>query len=450
MQTQKTLDIGRTTTVNPNQLAADITSSGSSNWWDQTWRPVQWLDRPDNENEQRLQNDAVLYSFLTEMGQYTPTTRALMDNPYIYYRIDTRKDAFTHLRFDLASDDVYLYVEEPKLFFPKYVMHLSQTNQQLVVEEVDYDLSETWTNGAGDVANVKVNRTYYGAAVAANAGDLVEIGLPEFGELGSSADTGMLLPGDPQFQIVTMFGWNVQTSVMQMNSNMGPGTYGTHDANMMYAEMRAKQAMQTEILHGKRAARASSNAEEGMIYRSAGLVEQIGDNVLHVDGTGNGLVWGNLSDYIDEMYVSQNSGGMKDGFFGDRLFAETRTTAMQEGRLSEDVSYNPQLGTDVFTVTTDGGKSLNVKRADHAFPDAKADWGIIVDQNVLTTASYKGFEGMVWSDNVETGEEEITRKKQVLYGSVSTIITDPSCCGVIRSAGAGVNVVRGLNESQYL
>ena len=59
----------------------------------------------------------------------------------------------------MSAADTKISIGEASLVNAGYILFVPQTGEQLLVTEVDGDLSEAWTNGAGDACNVTVDRS---------------------------------------------------------------------------------------------------------------------------------------------------------------------------------------------------------------------------------------------------------------------------------------------------
>jgi hypothetical protein len=177
--------------------------------------------------------------------------------------------------------------------------------------------------------------------------------------------------------------------------------------------------------------RGSRTSDEGMIYRTNGLIPQIKDNVLNYGSVGNTATYGNISEFIDGTFESANSTNTKYVPCGEKLFMNLLNTARQESRLAEGPAYNPALGVDEFMMTTAGGKTVTVAKLRFAFMGSLADWGAVLDLGNIARGEYKDF-GWKWYMDLEAPIQGLTKKTDALLGSVAVTVRDPDTCGVIK------------------
>jgi hypothetical protein len=426
MNSQKTFGALPLSTINPSKIGAQATDV-----FDTSFRPLQWDTPPTEENMQQPENTAALYTLLDKL----PGHGNAWTNPTVWWRIENRLNMFTSLLSNMSAADTYISVGEASLLKAGYILFIPQTSEQLLVLEVDGDLSESWTNDASAACNVRVDRSILpGPTLAATAGFEVRAGVPLMGEFGEPKEGVVTVPGDPQYNLIQLFGLYIQMSKMQRASLM-EGDYGTHEQLVRENESYLSQQLQNTVLFGRRG--SYNHDDEGMIYLTNGLIAQLKDNVLSAGTNGNTLTYQNVSNFIDGTFESANSSATKYLASGELLFMHMLNTATQEGKLEENPRYNPGIGVDEFTFTTAGGKSVTVGKMRFAFMGALKDWGIVLDLGNIGTAEYADF-GWKWYMDLEAPMQGITTATDALVGSIAVTVKDPDTCGVIKGGTSPV------------
>jgi len=413
-------------TINPSKVGAQATDS-----YDQFYRPMQWMHNPIEENLQRPENVAALWTLLEKL----PQKGNEWTNPTMHWRIEDRLNMFTSLTTALAANDTYLNVAEPLLLKTGYIVFLPQTGEQVLVIEVDPTQANGWTNNASVACNVKVDRSILaGPKLAAAAGTEVRAGVPLMGEFGAPKEGITSVPGDPQYNFIQLFGLYISISNMQRNSLMS-GDWGTHERLVRENESYLSQQLQNTLLFGRRM--AYKHPDEGMVYMTNGIIPQLKDNVLSAGSVGNTLTYANVSDFVDGTFESANSGSSKYIACGEQLYKNLHQTARQENAITDDGNngYNPAIGVEEFSFKTGGGKNVSVGNYRFAFMGALKDWGTVLDLTNIATGAYKGF-GWRWYMDLEPPMQAITKKTDALVASTAVTVKDPSTCGVIKG---GVN-----------
>jgi len=420
MDTQKTIGALPVSTINPSKYGAQGTELLSS-----PWRPMQWMHDPTQENMQQLENDAALWTLFEKL----PSKGAAWTNPTLWWRVENRLNLFTSLTTAMTASDTYISLVAPEMVKAGYVLVLPQTGEEVLVVDVDYDLSEGWTNDGAVACNVRIDRTtLHGPSLAASAGYEVRATAPLMGEQGEPKEGITTIPGDPMYNFIQLFGVYVRMTRMQKASLMA-GAYGTHEELTITNESYLKQMIQNTMIFGRRG--TQNDADEGMIYRTNGLVQQIKDNVLSLGGVGNTAGYGNISEFIDGTFESANSSASKYVPCGEKLFANILQTARQEGALEEMPKYNPELGVDEFVFKTAGGKNATISKMRYAFQGTLADWGIVLDLANVARGEYADF-GWRWLMDLDNPMQGITTKTDALIGSIAVTVRDPDTCGVIK------------------
>lgn len=411
-------------TINPSKIGAQATDV-----FDTLWRPLQWAHDPTNENLQQPENEAALWTLLQKL----PSKQNAWTNPTLWWRVENRLNMYTALVTAMTSADEYICVAEALLINPGFILYLPQTNEQVLVTDVDAAFANGWTNDGSVACNVKVDRTFLpGPTMAASKGAEVRAGVPMMGEFGEPKKGVVTVPGDPMYNFVQLFGMYIQISKLQKNSLMA-GDYGTHQQLVKENEAYLAQQLQSTVLFGQRGTINSSG--EGMVYLTNGIIAQLKDNVLSVSGVGNELTYANVSEFCDQTFESANSSASKYLPCGERLFMNLLNTARQEARLVDEPHYSPSLGVDEFSFTTAGGKTVTVAKMRFAFQGSLSDWGLVLDMGNLATGEYEGFQ-FKWFMDLEAPMQGLTKQTDAMVGSIAVTVFDPSTCGVIRGGVA--------------
>jgi len=422
MQTQKTYGSGILTTINPSKIGAQGTD-----WQNTAWRPMQWLYGEIDENFQQDENDENEYALYTLIsGQRGPD----LVNPSGWWRVENRLATNSHLVFAMAAADTYIDIAEPGLYRAGYDVHMPQSGQHVMIVDVDPTYANGWTNLAGDACNMKLDRTLLSGPTGVSAAALTQTtaGVPVMGELGEPKEGIFTVPGDPMYNLCQNFGLYVSMSNMQRNSLMS-SDYGTNQQLVQENESMLSRMVQQTILTGFRG--SVNDSDEGMIYQTNGLINQIQSNVLSVSGVGNSLTFGNISEFCDGTFESANTGSMKNLVCGETLFMNVVNTARQESKLTQEITWNPALGVHEARFVTSGGHTIVIQKMRFAFQGVYADWGLVLD---LSNISYHEYAGMSWRwiFNLENPMQAITKQTDAIVGSLMVTIKDPDTCGVIR------------------
>lgn len=419
MNTGKTFGILPLSTINPSKIGAQATDV-----FDSQFRPFQWMHDPTQENFQQLENDSALLTFLDRL----PSKGNAWTNPTMWWRIENRLNMFTALTAAMSATDTYISVAEPLLLKTGYIVYLPSTGEQLLVVQTDADLSEGWTNDAAVACNVQVERTTQaGPHLAAALGAEVRAGVPQLGEFGEPKEGITTIPGDPMYNFIQLFGIYTSISRMQKASLMA-GDYGTHEKLMKENEQYLGMMLQNTVLLGRR---MSISTDEGMVYRTNGLIHQLKDNVLSLGSVGNTATYGNVSEFMDGTFESANSSATKYCPVGEQLYMNLLNTARQEAHLVEGPAYNPALGVDEFKMSTAGGKTVTIAKMRFAFQGEMKDWGLVLDEGNIARGEYADF-GWKWYMDLEAPIQGLTKQTDALLGSIAVTVKDPDTCGVIR------------------
>ena len=434
MRTGKAFGSGTQTTINPSKIGAGLTSI-----YDMRYRPLYWIGDELDERMQRIQN---IHSLTTLMDTLPEPTSYTLTNPAAHWTVENDLDLFTYIDKAMSASDTNISIAEPKLAKVGWRLILPATNQILYVTAVDEDLSEDWTNDAGDACNVQVNRTKLSAhSVAASLNAEVRPALPVLGESGIPKEGISEVPGDPIYNYAVMSGIYVKMTVLQRNMLMA-GDYGTHEKLVQDNEKLLAVMAQASMLGDVR--KAVNDDDEGMIYQGNGLIAQCHSNVLNLGNVGNNATFQVMSELWDQTFDSANSSASKVHVAGARHYMNLLNAARQEAKITEDTHYNPAIGVNEFTCDTGGGNSVAVQRHPHAMNGSYTDCGLTLDMGLLARGQLAGFEGWKWSFDLDDNSlQGLTLNTSAIVGSQMIAVLDPDAFAFVR--GGTTPVVKSRN-----
>jgi len=398
---------GTILTTNPSEI-------GSFDW-DNRFRVQLWEDAPEAVRMQQKENDAQLITFMNKL----PRASREWTNPIMRYSIDTRLDSNTTLSAAYSTGTT-IYITDWELIHAGSVIYLPDTGQQMLV-------TATPTS-----TTVTVNITKLGGInIAASKGDAVMIGAPYMGELSELRESSTTVPGDPQYNYITMAGKYFAMSKMQLNSAMTTD-FGTLPKEMENLQFSLLQQVQTSLLFAQRT--TWNDADEKQVYVGNGLASQLQDNTLNLGTLGHNATWANFNDFFEPMFESSLSAMKKDMFVGPALFRDLLNTARTVNRIElnetgKTTYYSPDLGSLTFDITTDTGHRISVHEEKWSLADL-SDWGFILDSNNLGAGQYKGL-GPQWFMNLQSNSE-VMKVKHGFFMSWALNVFDQSTMGIVR------------------
>ena len=256
-------------------------------------------------------------------------------------------------------------------------------------------------------------------------------------ELGTPHRGTTTTPGDPVYNFITLAAIYFNMSTMQLEAEMR-GDWGTESKELDNIVNQLRRRQQFDILFAQRA--TWSDADEQQVYQGAGLVQQLQDYVLNAGSSGNTLSWKNLNDFIEPMFESSLSAMEKNAFFGSALFRDALNVARDVGRVmlieGRETYYEPELGSNACTLSTDSGKRVVVREEKWAFGGKLSDWGIVLDSNNMGAGQYRGMGEQVFA-NIQA-PREITTLSHAVLTSWGVNVYDDSTMGVVRGGTKGL------------
>ena len=439
MRTGKSFGSGIQTTINPSKIGAGLTSL-----YDARYRPLFWIG---DELDERMQVRQNIHSLTTLMDTLPAPTSYTMTNPSAHWNVENNLNLFTYLTAAMSASDTNISLAEPKLAKVGWRLSLPGTNQILFVTAVNEDLSESWTNAAGDACNVQVNRTKLSAhSVAVTVNSEVRPSLPMLGEKGIPKEGISEIPGDPMYNFAQLSALYVKMTVLQRNMLMA-GDYGTHEKLIKDNEKLLAVMAQEHLLSGVR--KAVNDDDEGMVYQGNGLIAQIHSNVLNLGNVGNNATYQVMSELWDGTFETANSSAGKTHVAGARHYMNLLNAARQEAAITEDTHYNPAIGVNEFTCSTGGGNTVKVQRHADAMNGGYSDCGLTLDMGLLARGQLAGFEGWKWSFDLDDNSlQGLTLNTSAIVGSQMIAVLDPDAFAFVRGGTTPIlknrNTVNGI------
>jgi len=400
---------------------------------DNQYRPLQWLEAPNEIDWLYKENDAILLSLLEKM----PNMDMTMDSPVINWTEDSRLESATTFDKAMTVADTYLDLVDPYIAVIGTYLFVPETSEIIEVIDVDYDLSESWTNAAGDAANVRVVRGKNGtAAQAASIGQHAIAMGPFMAEQSDPRDGNGRLPGESMYNYVSVVSQTFGVTKMQDNS-MVFDSWGQVPKAMLDTVFDIRHRMQYALLFNARATEATT--DEGQLYMSAGALNYIKDGFLDLGNYQSDLTWPILNDYMEARFDPAASSQSKMLLCGPQLFRTMLKYAREIGRIQEGPYYDETIGGNTFRLSTDGGFTVVVVMDKWGLQSlyGLGNWGFLLDMGNIMGAHYKGLE-FQWIQNIQANRS-VMQREDCFLGSFSLIMLHQETHGVIR--GGDENIV---------
>lgn len=419
------------TTVSPSALSAlDLGNVSAIDF-----RPSNWWGRPDQIFEQSVENDFALLALLDQAVD-GGVEHFDLSQPVAKWRVGRPADLWTTNDAAIAAADTYLSLADSLIIETGHLLHFIDYNVTYRVLDVDDDNSEGWTNGASDAANVQVERLS-GPSVAIPSGTICHAGSPIMGEEGTPSKGLTSTPGDPVFNTMQLVGIYGSITRVQDESEM-LGGWGTHPKIRDDVFFQHRFRKQFDMLFGNRFYGTDTQAVQGQLWVSAGIVQQIKTHVLNAGSLGVDLTGPNLNDFWESTFDSDLSSAVKDHFCGSAQFRDVRKTGAQgafdiEMLGIQSGAVNPMsLGANSMKVTLQSGKSVMVHELRKALSSANlSDWGITLDRGNLGIGTYNNISE-AWFEDIENPAQAITVRSDALIDTWMPCVKDESTCAVIR------------------
>ena len=383
---------------------------------DNRFRVQLWEDQPESVRMQQKENDAQLITFMNKL----PRANREWTNPIMRYSIDTRLESTTTLVSAYTAGAESIVITDWEMLHAGSVIYLPQTSQSLLVTAEP--TSTTIAVDHGKLGGVNQN---------AAAGDIVMIGAPYMGELSELRLGDTTVPGEPQYNYITLAGIYFAMSKMQLNAAMATD-FGTLPKEMENIKFQLLQRVQASLLFATRS--TWYDATEKQFYVGNGLLAQLQQHTLDLGTVGGNATWSNFNEFLEPMFVSSLSAMKKDMFVGPALFRDMINTARTASRIEvqgdgKTSYFSPDLGSLTFDIVTDSGKRVSVHEEKWALKDL-SDWGFVLDSNNLGAGQYNGL-GPQWFMNLQN-PSEVMKVKHGFFMSWALNVFDDSTMGVVR------------------
>jgi len=401
---------GQLTTVSTDKLSAFNT--------DEYLRAVEWSNRPEDVKLRYPENDNALLEFMRTV----PLSKKNIKNPIVRFTVDGALATYTKITVAANATVGTVTVEDSYIADVGWTVVCPLTGEEMLITAVN-NTTHVWT----------VTRAAFGGTQAAMiVGEELRPMAPATGEAGRAKDTHTTEPGDPSYNFITLTLGKTGITTMQRNSAMN-GDWGTWDFSKQGAQYQIESAVQNSLLFQHRYAAAStagdfSSAAEGQLYRGAGLIPQLDNNVLNLGNSGTNFLYEEISEFCDPMFASNLSDSQKIAFCGYGLFNDARTTSMQRGE-SGEVTIDIATGAEEFTFRTSGGKKV-IFRKIGGMDGKLANLGLVLDARNIGASEYDGL-GPQWF--LDTQDNDAVLETEAVYcTSWEAHIYDRTTCGLIR------------------
>lgn len=400
---------------------------------DNQYRPLQWLDAPNEISWLYRENDAILLSLLERM----PNMDLTLQSPVINWTEDSRMESATTFDDAVSASDTYIDLVDPYIAVVDTYLFVSETSEIMRVDEVDYTKANSWTNDASATCNVKVTRGMNGtAAVAATVGQHAVAMGPFMAEQSDPKDGVGRLPGESMLNYVSVVSQTFSVTKMQDNS-MVFDNWGQVPKAMLDTVFDLRHRMQYALLFNAKATRATT--DEGQLYMSAGALNYVKDGFLDLGNAQSDLTWPIFNDYAESRFDPAASSPSKLLLAGPHLFRTMLKFAREIGRLEDGPYYDEAIGGNTFRISTDGGYNIVVVMDKWGLQSlyGLGNWGFLLDMGNIMGAHYDGLE-FQWIQNIQANRS-VMQREDCFMGSFSLIMLHQETHGVIR--GGDTNIV---------
>jgi len=378
--------------------------------WDVAPAEIDWLNQEDNG------------LLLTLIEKFSPNGGAPLDQPIIWWTEDTRLDIHTTLTATSTASDTTLNLTDARIAVDNTFLFFPLDGEVCKVTDVDYT-----TNVA------TVVRGYNGTAkVAKGIGDTV-ISMPAFmAELSEPNQGQGRLPGEAQWNCISIVSATFKVSKLQQNSTV-TNNWGKVEKAVTDTMLDVRRQVGKALLFNARGTTATTN--DGQEYVSNGLYHYIKDGLLDLGNYNSNLTWPVFNDWLEARFDPDASSQVKELVCGLWLFKAIQR--MYRDTKGENVVpyFEPQLGTMVYSISTDGGYTINcmLDKFGLAVDEKLGDWGFLLDMAHIEGRHYNGLE-FQWLQNIQA-PRSVMYREDAYIGSFSLILKHQDTHGIIRGAG---------------
>jgi len=392
------------------------------------FRVPQWDEMADTVQMRQIERDPVLLTIMDSLKVQSQ----VWTNPLMRWRTDERMDAWTQLAKAVSAADTYISVSDSYVVRAGYGFSFPVDGESVIIVDVDDDLSEGWTNGAGDACNVRIDRAKFNGANSTKViGDYAYALPPYMAELSEPREGTTTRPGDPVYNLISLVSSSFNMSKYQLGSKI-LGGWGQLPKAVQDTVFNIRQQQQYGLLFQPRS--TWDAGDEKQMYIGQGLMHYCQSNVLDLGSLGNMFSWPILNDFLVGTFESRLSGSHKELIAGPRLFSDALKFARDVGRLqmvnSADTYFDEKLGVQSFDITTDEGDMVTVRREKWSLSGALSQWGFLIDREVMGSGEYEGL-GAQWFQNIQSNRSVLLREDAYLM-SYALNVFDEKSIGVIR------------------
>jgi len=389
---------------------------------DNQYRPLQWMDASNEIDWLEREDNGLLLTIL----EMLPHEENVFTNPLVNWTEDSRFDPATSLTAALTSSGTTLTVDDP---------YIAVVGTELI-SPIDGEIMEVTAVNYGS-SQLTVTRGLNGtAAQAKSIGDYIHAMPAYMAEMSDPMDGVGRLPGDYQYNFISMASKSFKVTQLQDNS-MVFDNWGQVPKMQIDTILDMRRELSNGLLFAARATRNVTN--EGQLYISQGALNYNKDGFLDLGTDVANLTWPVLNSYLEGRFDPDASSQEKTLLAGRSLYNSAHRMMRDLGRLDEKPYWNPDLGARTFDIETDSGYVVHVLydryglNADYGL----GDWGFLFDMAHLSGAHYNGLE-FQWFQNIQDNRSVLIREDTYL-GSFSLVMKHQTTHGVVR--GGRKNIV---------
>jgi len=255
------------------------------------------------------------------------------------------------------------------------------------------------------------------------------------GELSEPQLGNGRLPGTARWNAVSLVGQTFKVSKMQQNSNV-EGGWGKAEKAVIDTMLDVRRQVGKALIFNARG--TTDLGAEGREYVSQGFLNYVQSGLMDIGGQNGNLTWPILNDWLEARFDADASSQVKELVAGRTLFKAIQRLYRDTTKREAKSYLAPELGTNVYTIETDSGYSVNVMldRYGLAVNEGLGDWGLLLDMQNIENAHYNGLE-FQWLQNIQSPRAVMVREDAYM-GSFSIIVKHEETHGLIRGAGGPI------------
>jgi len=388
---------------------------------DNQYRPRLWLDAPEEIDWLYKEDNGLL---LTLLERFAP--RQSINEPIIWYTEDERLDIHTTLTEAVSSSaDTTLILADPRIAVVNTFLFSPADGELMKVTDIDYTTS-TATVTRGYNGTAKVNKAL---------GDTI-ISMPaHMAELSDPNEGNGRVPTTAKFNYMSVVSETFKVSRMQENSEMRDG-WGQASKAMIDTMLNVRRQVGKALLFSARGTNATTN--DGQEYVTQGLYHFVETGMLDLGQKNGNLTWPILNAWLEARFDPDSSSNVKELMVGLWLWKAILRMVRDTDKMLDKPYFEPQLGTQVVPITTDGGYTVNVMLDKYglAVNEQLGAWGFLLDMANIESYNYEGLE-FQWVPNIQDNRSVMYREDCFL-GSFGLIAKHEQTHGIIRGASTPI------------